>query len=70
LTTLFVLAWLLLLAAPAILSSEGVPHSLRMIGMLPVGLRAAGAGDGVGGARARRVRLAAGCCAGCRCPSC
>jgi hypothetical protein len=36
LTTLFALAWLLLLAAPAILSSEGVPHSLRMIGMLPV----------------------------------
>ena len=36
LTTLFVVAWLLLLAAPAILSSEGVPHSLRMIGMLPV----------------------------------
>lgn len=36
LTTLFVVAWLLLLAAPAMLSSEGVPHSLRMIGMLPV----------------------------------
>lgn len=36
LKTLFVLAWLLLLAAPAILSSEGVPHSLRMIGTLPV----------------------------------
>jgi hypothetical protein len=36
LTTFFALAWLLLLAAPAILSSEGVPHSLRMIGMLPV----------------------------------
>ncbi|HAJ34839.1 MAG TPA: hypothetical protein DCL15_03975 [Chloroflexi bacterium] len=36
LTTLFVLAWLLLLAMPAILSSEGVPHSLRMIGMLPI----------------------------------
>lgn len=36
LTTLFMLAWLLLFAAPAILSSEGVPHSLRMIGMLPI----------------------------------
>lgn len=36
LTTLFALAWLLLLAAPAILSSEGVPHALRMIGMLPI----------------------------------
>lgn len=36
LKTLFALAWLLLLATPAILSSEGVPHSLRMIGTLPV----------------------------------
>lgn len=36
LQALFALAWLLLLAAPAILSSEGVPHSLRMIGTLPI----------------------------------
>lgn len=36
LTTLFALLWFLALAVPAILSSEGVPHSLRMIGMLPI----------------------------------
>jgi len=36
LTTLFALMWFLALAVPAILSSEGVPHSLRMIGMLPI----------------------------------
>jgi len=36
LTTLFAIMWFLALAVPAILSSEGVPHSLRMIGMLPI----------------------------------
>ncbi len=36
LTSLFALLWFLALAVPAILSSEGVPHSLRMIGMLPI----------------------------------
>lgn len=36
LTTLFTLMWFVALAVPAILSSEGVPHSLRMIGMLPI----------------------------------
>ena len=35
---LFSIAWLLLLAIPAGLSSEGVPHSLRAIGMLPVSI--------------------------------
>lgn len=36
LTTSFALAWFALLLAPAILSSEGAPHSLRMIGLTPI----------------------------------
>jgi hypothetical protein len=36
LTTLFALLWFLALVAPAVLSSEGAPHSLRMIGLLPI----------------------------------
>lgn len=33
---LFVLAWFLLLALPAIVTAEGIPHSLRAVGMMPV----------------------------------
>ncbi len=34
-TPLFFLMWALLFAAPAVLTAEGVPHSLRAIGMMP-----------------------------------
>lgn len=36
LTTSFSLMWFALLIAPAILSGEGIPHSLRTIGLLPI----------------------------------
>ena len=34
----FAIAWLMLLAVPAVLSLEGAPHSLRAIGLLPVSI--------------------------------
>ena len=34
-TPLFFLMWALLFAAPSVLTAEGVPHSLRAIGMMP-----------------------------------
>ncbi|MBK8048321.1 MAG: phospholipid carrier-dependent glycosyltransferase [Anaerolineales bacterium] len=32
----FLLAWFVLFSLPAVLSSEGIPHSLRAIGMIPI----------------------------------
>ncbi len=36
LTTSFSVMWFILFIAPAILSGEGIPHSLRTIGLLPI----------------------------------
>lgn len=41
---LFILAWLLTMALPSILTSEGLPHALRSIGLIPVAFILAGLG--------------------------